>query len=46
MVKSKNDFAGKKVAIAGGGDSALDWAIIFADIASKVGTHKLKMMVK
>jgi thioredoxin reductase (NADPH) len=36
MVKSKNDFAGKKVAIAGGGDSALDWAIILAEIASKV----------
>jgi thioredoxin reductase (NADPH) len=36
MVKSKADYAGKSVVIAGGGDSAVDWAIALADIASKV----------
>jgi thioredoxin reductase (NADPH) len=35
-VKSKAEFAGKKVAIAGGGDSAVDWAISLAEIAAKV----------
>jgi thioredoxin reductase (NADPH) len=29
-------FTGKKIVIAGGGDSALDWAIALADIAGKV----------
>ena len=29
-------YRGKKVVIAGGGDSALDWTIILADIASEV----------
>lgn len=35
-VKSKAEFAGKSVAIAGGGDSAVDWAISLAEIANKV----------
>jgi len=35
-VAKKDSFAGKKVAIAGGGDSAADWAIILSDIAAKV----------
>lgn len=36
MVKNPQAFAGKKIAIAGGGDSALDWAINLADIAEKI----------
>lgn len=35
-VKSRNDFAGKKIAIAGGGDSAIDWALSLAEIAEKI----------
>ena len=35
-VNNQNIFRGKNVAIAGGGDSALDWAIILADIAKNV----------
>ncbi len=36
LVKRREDFRGKRVVIAGGGDSALDWAIILADIADQV----------
>lgn len=36
MVKSREDFKGKKIAIAGGGDSAVDWAVNLADIAEKI----------
>ena len=36
FIKSKNDFAGKKVVIAGGGDSALDWVLSLQGIASKI----------
>ncbi len=36
MVKSRHDFAGKKVVIAGGGDSAVDWAISLAEVADKI----------
>ena len=36
MVTNRMAFAGKKIAIAGGGDSALDWAINLADIAEKI----------
>jgi thioredoxin reductase (NADPH) len=36
MVKNKEIFRGKKVAIAGGGDSAIDWAISLSDIAEKI----------
>lgn len=35
-VRSKAEFVGKKVVIAGGGDSAVDWALSLAEIASKV----------
>ncbi len=35
-VRNKSEFAGKKVVIAGGGDSAVDWAISLAEIAAKV----------
>jgi thioredoxin reductase (NADPH) len=35
MVKKREDFRDKKIVIAGGGDSAVDWAISLADIARK-----------
>jgi thioredoxin reductase (NADPH) len=36
MVRRREDFKGKTVVIAGGGDSAVDWAVSLADIAKKV----------
>lgn len=36
MVRRKEDFRGKKVVIAGGGDSAVDWALSLAPIAERV----------
>ena len=36
MVRRRDDFAGKTIVIAGGGDSAVDWAVSLADIAKKV----------
>lgn len=36
MVRRRQDFAGKRVVIAGGGDSAIDWTLSLADIAEKV----------
>ncbi len=36
LVRKKEDFRGKKVVIAGGGDSAVDWALSLADIAEKL----------
>lgn len=36
MVKDPEEFRGKKVVIAGGGDSALDWSIFLADVAAEV----------
>jgi thioredoxin reductase (NADPH) len=36
MVKRKADFTDKKIVIAGGGDSAVDWALSLADIARKI----------
>ncbi len=36
LVKRQADFAGKRVVIAGGGDSAADWAIQLAGVAAKV----------
>jgi thioredoxin reductase (NADPH) len=36
LVQRQEDFAGKRVVIAGGGDSAADWAIALADVAAKV----------
>ncbi|MDR2206947.1 MAG: NAD(P)/FAD-dependent oxidoreductase [Flavobacteriaceae bacterium] len=36
FVKEPERFRGKKIVIAGGGDSALDWTIFLADIAKEV----------
>lgn len=36
MVRRKEDFRGKKIVIAGGGDSAVDWTIALADVAQKI----------
>jgi thioredoxin reductase (NADPH) len=36
MVKSREAFRGRRVVIAGGGDSAVDWAISLAELAESV----------
>lgn len=36
MVKRRDDFAGKTLVIAGGGDSAVDWAVSLASLAKKI----------
>jgi len=36
LVRRRDDFRGRRVVIAGGGDSAVDWAISLADVAAKV----------
>ena len=36
MVRQKSDFAGKNIVIAGGGDSAVDWALSLAPVAKSV----------
>ncbi|QBQ42149.1 NAD(P)/FAD-dependent oxidoreductase [Sphingobacterium psychroaquaticum] len=36
MVKDPEQFRDKKIVIAGGGDSALDWTVFLADIAKEV----------
>ncbi|MDR6299440.1 NAD(P)/FAD-dependent oxidoreductase [Mesonia maritima] len=36
MIKDPEVYRNKKVVIAGGGDSALDWSIFLADVASQV----------
>lgn len=36
FVKDPEQFRDKKIVIAGGGDSALDWSIFLADVASEV----------
>ncbi|MBP0465900.1 NAD(P)/FAD-dependent oxidoreductase [Roseomonas sp. PWR1] len=36
MVTRREEFRGKRVVIAGGGDSAVDWALSLKDIAAKV----------
>lgn len=36
FVKNPEQFRGKKVVIAGGGDSALDWSIFLTDVAQSV----------
>ncbi|MCW5751844.1 MAG: NAD(P)/FAD-dependent oxidoreductase [Alphaproteobacteria bacterium] len=36
LVRRREDFRGKRVVIAGGGDSAVDWALSLSEIAAKV----------
>ena len=36
LVKRRDDFRGRRVVIAGGGDSAVDWALSLKDVADKV----------
>jgi thioredoxin reductase (NADPH) len=36
LVRRREDFRGKRVVIAGGGDSAVDWALALADVAARV----------
>jgi len=36
MVRRREDFRGKRVVIAGGGDSAVDWALSLVDVAARV----------
>jgi thioredoxin reductase (NADPH) len=36
LVRRREDFRDKRVVIAGGGDSAVDWAISLAELAAKV----------
>jgi thioredoxin reductase (NADPH) len=36
LVKRREDFRGRRVVIAGGGDSAVDWALSLKDVAAKV----------
>ena len=39
-VKRREDFRGKRVVIAGGGDSAVDWALALKDIATVSVVHR------
>lgn len=36
MVRRREDFRGKRVVIAGGGDSAVDWAIALSGVAANI----------
>lgn len=36
LVKRREDFRGKRIVIAGGGDSAVDWAISLAELAEHI----------
>ena len=36
LVGSKDEFAGKRVVIVGGGDSAFDWVVNLVDIAERI----------
>jgi thioredoxin reductase (NADPH) len=40
MVRTAKDFAGKRIVIAGGGDSAVDWAISLSEIAKVSVVHR------
>jgi len=39
-VRRREDFRGKRVVIAGGGDSAVDWALALKDIAAVAVVHR------
>jgi thioredoxin reductase (NADPH) len=36
LVRRREDFRGKRIVIAGGGDSAVDWALSLAEVAAQV----------
>jgi thioredoxin reductase (NADPH) len=36
LVKQREDFRGKRIVIAGGGDSAVDWTLSLAELAAKL----------
>ena len=36
LVRRREDFRGKRLVIAGGGDSALDWTVSLAELAAKI----------
>ncbi len=36
LVRRRDDFRGRRVVIAGGGDSAVDWALSLVDVAERV----------
>ena len=36
LVRRREDFRGRRVVIAGGGDSAVDWAVSLAEVAERV----------
>src|SRR5439155_26164961 len=36
LVQRREDFRGRRVVIAGGGDSAVDWAVSLAEVAERV----------
>src|SRR5712675_2342367 len=36
LVRHREDFRGRRIVIAGGGDSAVDWALSLAEIADRV----------
>lgn len=36
LVRKRSDFADKRIVIAGGGDSAVDWAISLSEVAAKI----------
>ena len=36
LVRRRDDFRGKRIVIAGGGDSAVDWALSLAELAERV----------
>ena len=36
MVRAREDFRGAEIVIAGGGDSAVDWAVSLAEVAKKI----------
>jgi thioredoxin reductase (NADPH) len=36
LVRRREDFRGKRLVIAGGGDSALDWTLSLAELAAKI----------
>ena len=40
LVCKRDNFAGKKIVIAGGGDSAVDWALSFSSIADVTVVHR------